>query len=45
MNLKEFWKRAKRVLAFVLAFALFFNGWANYDFSVLAADELTVAFS
>ena len=45
MNLKEFWKRTKRILAFVVAFALFFNGWANYDFSVLAADELTVVLS
>ena len=44
MNLKKFGKRTKRVLAFVLAFALFFNGWANYDFSVFAA-ELTVALS
>ncbi len=42
MNLKKFWKEAKTMLALVLAFALFFNGWSNYDFSVLAADELTV---
>ena len=38
MNLKRFWKEAKQVLAFVLAIALFFNGWATYDFSVLAAE-------
>ena len=42
MNLNKFGIRAKRVLAFVLAFALFFSGWANYDFSVFAADELEV---
>lgn len=45
MNLKKFWKEAKHALAFVLAIALFFNGWTNYDFSVFAADELTVKLS
>lgn len=43
MSLKRFWRKAKHVLAFVLAITLFFNGWANYDFSVFAGDKpLTV---
>lgn len=45
MSLRKLWKEAKHVLAFVLAIALFFNGWANYDFSVFAANELTVTLS
>ena len=40
MNLKKFSKEAK-VPALVLAFVMFFNGWSNYDFPVLAADERT----
>lgn len=39
MSLEKLWKEAKHVLAFVLAIALFFNGWANYDFSVFAENE------
>ena len=46
MSLEKLWKEAKHVLAFVLAIALFFNGWANYDFSVFAeGEQLTVTLS
>lgn len=46
MSLEKLWKEAKHVLAFVLAIALFFNGWANYDFSVFAeGEQLTVELS
>lgn len=43
MKYKSFWKRVKRIMAIMLAFALFLNGWSNYDLSALAAGEdLTV---
>lgn len=45
MDLKKIWKKAKPALALLLVFALFFNGWATYDFSVFAAGELTVNLS
>lgn len=39
MNLKKFRKETKHMLAFVLLAAMFFNRWANDDFSVLAAES------
>lgn len=42
MNFQKFWKKAKHMLAFVLAITLFFNGWSNYDFSVYATGSLDV---
>ena len=42
MSFQNKWKKAKKVLALMVAIALFFGGWENYDFSVFAAGELTV---
>ena len=42
MNFQSKWKKAKKTLAVLLAVTLFFGGWGNYDFSVLAAGELAV---
>lgn len=38
MSRKRVCNRGKRLLAFLLAAALFFNGWINYDFRVEAAE-------
>ncbi len=37
MRERKVWKDAKRVLALVLAFVLFWSNWAGYDISVKAA--------
>ena len=39
MIFKGLAKKYKRILAFVLAAALFFNAWVDYDFSVFAEGE------
>lgn len=39
MIFKRLAKRYKRILAFVLAAALFFNAWIDYGFSVFAEEE------
>ncbi len=45
MSIREIWKKSKKTLAFILAVALFFGGWENYDFSVSAAQELEITLS
>ncbi len=40
MRERKVWKDAKRVLALVLAFVLFWSNWAGYDISVKAAGEI-----
>lgn len=42
MSIQEIWKKSKRMLALLLAVTLFFSGWGNYDFSVMAAGELSI---
>lgn len=39
MEYRSFWKRAKRMLALLLALALFLNGWSNYDLSARATES------
>ncbi len=40
MRERKVWKDAKRVLALVLAFALFWSSWSGYDISLKAAGEI-----
>ena len=43
MSFKGLGKKSKRILAFLLAMAMFFNAWVDYDVSALAEDkELSV---
>lgn len=41
MSFKGLGKKYKRILAFLLAAALFFNAWIDFDFSVFAEGEET----
>ena len=45
MIFQKSWKRTKKAMAVILAITLFVSGWGNYDYSALAADELTVTLS
>lgn len=45
MKYKSFWKKTKRILALIIALALFLNGWSNYDFTAWAAGAYTVTLS
>ncbi|MBS6395730.1 MAG: hypothetical protein KH452_01080 [Clostridiales bacterium] len=42
MRYKSIWKETKRILAFIIAMALFFHGWSDYGLPVQATEELTV---
>ena len=45
MRERKVWKDAKRVLALVLAFALFWSSWSGYDISLKAAAAYTYSAS
>ena len=45
MRFQKIWKKAKKLMALMLAITLFFGGWGNYDFKVFAAAEIVFEFA